>query len=218
MFLGVVGFLMVVIIVAALIRGKSNPVPLFVMVPVIAALICGFTPVQIFGFVKAGVAKTWSTAVLFIFSIVYFSMMGDMGLFDPMVNWLVKKAGDNIVMVTVATACIAVISHLDGALASTLLITMALPANRSRYIIRMAAASRTVSFSTLLLNSTVSSCRLNTEMAEAKRSAAVVVFMPPAVDPGEPPISMRKIMRKIPESENRVRSVVLKPAVLQVTD
>ena len=44
MFLGVVGFLMVVIIVAALIRGKSNPVPLFVMVPVIAALICGFTP------------------------------------------------------------------------------------------------------------------------------------------------------------------------------
>ena len=124
MFLGVVGFLMVVIIVAALIRGKSNPVPLFVMVPVIAALICGFTPVQIFGFVKAGVAKTWSTAVLFIFSIVYFSMMGDMGLFDPMVNWLVKKAGDNIVMVTVATACIAVISLLDGALASTLLITI----------------------------------------------------------------------------------------------
>ena len=57
-------------------------------------------------------AKTWSTAVLFIFSIVYFSMMGDMGLFDPMVNWLVKKAGDNIVMVTVATACIAVISYL----------------------------------------------------------------------------------------------------------
>ena len=116
MFLGVVGFAMIVIIVAALIRSKSNPVPLFVIVPVIAALICGFTPAQIFEFVKAGVGKTWSTAVLFIFSIVYFSMMGDMGLFDPMVNWLVKKAGSNIVMVTVATSLIAVISHLDGAL------------------------------------------------------------------------------------------------------
>ncbi len=124
MFLGVVGFLMVVIIVAALIRGKSNPVPLFVIVPVVAALITGFTPAQIFKFMSAGVGKTWSTAVLFIFSIVYFSMMGDMGLFDPMVNWLVKKAGSNIVMVTIATACIAVISHLDGALASTLLITI----------------------------------------------------------------------------------------------
>ena len=92
MFLGVVGFLMVIIIVAALIRGKSNPVPLFVMVPVIAALICGFTSSRSLISVKAGVSKTWSTAVLFIFSIVYFSMMGDMGLFDPMVNWLVKKA------------------------------------------------------------------------------------------------------------------------------
>ncbi len=124
MLLGIVGFAMVILIVAALIRGKSNPVPLFVLVPVVAALICGFGPSQIFKFVTAGVAKTWSTAVLFIFSIVYFSMMGDMGLFDPMVNWLVKKAGTNIMMVTIATACIAVISHLDGALASTLLITI----------------------------------------------------------------------------------------------
>ena len=32
MFLGVVGFAMIVIIVAALIRSKSNPVPLFVIV------------------------------------------------------------------------------------------------------------------------------------------------------------------------------------------
>ena len=124
MFLGIVGFAMVIIIVAALIRSKANPVPLFVIVPIIAALICGFGPNQIFGFIKEGVSKTWSTAVLFIFSIVYFSMMGDMGLFDPMVNWLVKKAGSNIVMVTVATSLIAVISHLDGALASTLLITI----------------------------------------------------------------------------------------------
>jgi len=124
MFLGIVGFLMIVVIVWALVQSKTNPVPIFVVVPIVAALITGFGPADIFKFVGAGVGKTWSTAVLFIFSIVYFSMMGDVGLFDPMVNWLVKKAGSNIVMVTVATACIAVISHLDGALASTLLITI----------------------------------------------------------------------------------------------
>ena len=116
--LALVGFLMIIIIVWALIQGKTNPVPIFVVVPIVAALICGFGPAQIFKFISAGVGKTWSTAVLFIFSIIYFSMMGDVGLFDPMVNWLVKKAGTNIVMVTVATACVAVISHLDGALAS----------------------------------------------------------------------------------------------------
>ena len=122
--LALVGFLMIVIIVWALLQSKTNPVPIFVVVPIVAAVICGFGPNEIFKFVSSGVGKTWSTAVLFIFSIIYFSMMGDVGLFDPLVNWLVKHAGSNIVMVTVATGCIAVITHLDGALASTLLITI----------------------------------------------------------------------------------------------
>lgn len=124
MMLGIVGILMIVVIVWALLQSKTHPVPIFVIVPIIAALICGFTPVEIFGFIKDGVSKTWSTAVLFIFSIVYFSLMGDVGLFDPMVNWLAKKAGNNIMLVTIATALISVVAHLDGALASTLLITV----------------------------------------------------------------------------------------------
>ena len=115
---------MIVIIVWALSQSKTNPVPIFVIVPIIAAVIAGFGPEDIFKFIQTGVSKTWSTAVLFIFSIVYFSLMSDVGLFDPMVNYLAKKAGNNIMLVTIATAMIAVIGHLDGALASTLLITI----------------------------------------------------------------------------------------------
>lgn len=124
MLLGFLGLLMIVIIVWALIQSKTNPVPIFVIVPIIAAVIAGFGPEDIFKFIQTGVSKTWSTAVLFIFSIVYFSLMSDVGLFDPMVNYLAKKAGNNIMLVTIATAMIAVIGHLDGALASTLLITI----------------------------------------------------------------------------------------------
>lgn len=36
-----------------------------------------------FEFMKKGVTTTMSTAVLFLFSIVYFSIMNDVGLFDP---------------------------------------------------------------------------------------------------------------------------------------
>lgn len=122
--LGAMGILMIVTIVWALIQSKTNPVPIFVIVPIAAAIIVGFGPQEIFEFIKTGVSKTWSTAVLFIFSIVFFSLMGDVGLFDPMVNWLARKAGDNIMAVTVATSLIAVIAHMDGALASTLLITI----------------------------------------------------------------------------------------------
>ena len=122
--LGVMGILIIATIVWALIQSKTNPVPIFVIVPIIAAVIVGFGPQDIFEFIKVGVSKTWSTAVLFIFSIVFFSLMGDVGLFDPMVNWLAKKAGNNIMAVTIATSLIAVIAHMDGALASTLLITI----------------------------------------------------------------------------------------------
>ena len=101
--LGAMGILMIVTIVWALIQSKTNPVPIFVIVPIAAAIIVGFGPQEIFEFIKTGVSKTWSTAVLFIFSIVFFSLMGDVGLFDPMVNWLARKAGDNIMAVTVAT-------------------------------------------------------------------------------------------------------------------
>ncbi|WP_251442533.1 CitMHS family transporter [Veillonella intestinalis] len=124
MFLGILGLLMIVIIVWALIQSKTNPVPIFVIVPIIMAVIAGFGPSDIFTFIQAGVSKTWSTAVLFVFSIVYFSLMSDVGLFDPLVNYLAKKAGNNIMLVTIATALIAVVGHLDGALASTLLITI----------------------------------------------------------------------------------------------
>ncbi len=124
MFLGIIGALMVIVIVAALVSGKGQPVPLFIFVPIIAALIAGYSPAEIFGFMKTGVGVTWSTAVLFIFSIIYFSMMSDLGLFDPLVNFLVKKAGNNTIMVTVSTMILATISHLDGALAATMLITI----------------------------------------------------------------------------------------------
>ena len=50
------------------------------------------------------------------------------------------------------------------------------------------------------------------------RTASVVVFMPPAVDPGEPPMSIRRIITPSDAPDMAGRSTVLKPAVLGVTD
>jgi CitMHS family citrate-Mg2+:H+ or citrate-Ca2+:H+ symporter len=122
--LALIGFLMVFIIIYCLMKTKATPSPVFIIVPIIAALIAGFTFPEIEKFIKDGVTTTMSIAVLFIFSIIYFSVMSDVGLFDPLVNFLVKKSGSNVIMVTIATALIAVVAHLDGALASTLLITI----------------------------------------------------------------------------------------------
>ena len=122
--LAFIGILMVVVIIYCLMQSKATPSVVFILVPIIGAFLAGFSFDQISGFIKSGVTTTWSIAVLFIFSIVYFGVMSDAGMFDPLVNYLTEKAGANVIMVTVATALIATISHLDGALATTLLITV----------------------------------------------------------------------------------------------
>lgn len=57
-----------------------------------------------------------------------------------------------------------------------------------------------------------------TENALRIRTASVVVFIPPAVEPGEPPTSMSRVIIALEEPVIAERSAVLKPAVLGVTD
>lgn len=122
--LAVIGFLMIGIIVYLLIQSKITPAPAFVIIPIAAAFAAGSSYTQIIKYIQAGVATTWPVAILFMFSVIFFSVMTDAGMFDPLVNWLSKKAGSNVVAVTVVTGIIATIAHLDGALAATLLVTV----------------------------------------------------------------------------------------------
>lgn len=122
--LAIAGFLMIAIIVYLLIQSKVTPAPVFTIVPLVAAAAVGASFSEIVKYIQAGVATTMPIAILFMFSVIYFSVMSDAGMFDPLVNFLARKAGNNVIAVTVATAVIATIAHLDGALAATLLVTV----------------------------------------------------------------------------------------------
>ena len=97
---------------------------------------------------------------------------------------------------------------------------MAQPPTRQRvtYIVKIVAAFRSVSLEILRPKKWVCSRLRKTETALDSMTAKVVVFMPPAVDPGEPPININAIMIMQPVSLIVVRSTVLNPAVLGVTD
>ena len=122
--LAAIGFGMIAVIVYMLLQSKVTPAPIFVATPLVAAAIAGFGLDNIASYAQKGIMTTASVAILFIFSITFFGVLMDAGLFDPFVNFLVKKAGTNVVAVTVATSFIATVAHLDGSLAVTLLITV----------------------------------------------------------------------------------------------
>lgn len=119
-----IGFIMIFLIVFLLLKGKMSPIVVLALIPTIAALLLGFSPQEIARFIKDGISTTTSNGILFIFSVIYFGVMSDTGMFDVIVKFLVKKAGNNVIAVTVATAIIATIAHLDGTTATTVLITI----------------------------------------------------------------------------------------------
>ena len=122
--LAVIGFVMVLVLIICLIKKIIIPPIAFILLPTIAALIAGFDPLVVNKFAASGISKMVSTVSLFVFSISFFSLMSDQGVFDPIVNFLIKKAGTNVTLVLLATAAVAVIGHLDGSGATTFIITI----------------------------------------------------------------------------------------------
>ena len=83
-----IGFLMIIAIVALLLKGKMSPIVVLAVIPVIAALILGFSPVEVMDFIADGIKTTTSNGILFIFSVIYFGVLADTGLFDVIVGCL----------------------------------------------------------------------------------------------------------------------------------
>jgi citrate-Mg2+:H+ or citrate-Ca2+:H+ symporter, CitMHS family len=112
----------VVLLVLILFRLTSVLVAL-TLVPIAAALIGGFGR-EIGGFAVEGIRSVVPVASLFTFAVLYFGVMNDAGLFEPVIRTLVRFVGTDPVRVAVGTAAIATICHLDGAGASTFMITV----------------------------------------------------------------------------------------------
>ena len=126
--LALLGFATVIAVIVLLLRNVTVPALAFVSVSTITAAILvatgAFTLDEMAGFIKDGVKGVHSTAILFIFSVLFFGVMTDAGMFDKIIGALMKKVGNNVIGVTLMTCLIAIIGHLDGGGASTFLITI----------------------------------------------------------------------------------------------
>lgn len=120
----VVGFIMLLVIVVLLLWGKISLPPIFVVCPVLAALICGFSIQEINGFLSTGLSSVLNTVALFTFAVLYFSILNDVGMFDVIVQKVMRYLGNKVELVLLMTAFVATISHLDGSGATTMLVTI----------------------------------------------------------------------------------------------
>lgn len=125
---GVLGFVCIVAIVVTLFKSKTLPSIAFIVFPMLLAviLVAGryYTWDNIASLIKSGFSSTGPTAALFVFSVLYFGIMTDAGMFDVIIGKLMLLVKDNVIGVCVMTCIIALIGHLDGGGASTFCIVV----------------------------------------------------------------------------------------------
>ena len=118
------GFIMLAIIVVLLISNKTSIIPVFGIIPVIAAAALGYGLADIQGFMNDGFKSVLNTIILFSFAVMFFSLLSDVGMFDVIVNRVMKYLGNNVLAVLYIACFVTMISHLDGSGATTALVTI----------------------------------------------------------------------------------------------
>lgn len=122
--LAVIGLLTIASVVALLLSGRVSPVIGLTLPPLAGALLAGFSAPEIAEFFAAGLAKVSPVAAMFIFAILFFGAMQDAGLFRPVIDGLIRLTRGNVVAVAVGTSAAGMLAHLDGAGATTFLLTV----------------------------------------------------------------------------------------------
>src|SRR5580765_3858508 len=121
--LAVLGFATVGLLLTAIMSGRMSPLVALIAVPTIAAVVAGMGG-QIGPFVLSGLQQTAPVAAMFVFAILYFGVMTDAGLLDPIVNRILRGIGCRPRRVVMGAALLALFVHLDGSGAVTFLVTI----------------------------------------------------------------------------------------------
>lgn len=122
--LAIVGFLIIAVILILLLTQRVHAIIALAGVPLVGAFVAGYSFEEISGFVNDGITGVVSVVAMFVFAIIFFGVLRDAGMFDPVVNRIIAFAGDKPATITLATTMLAIVTHLDGSGASTFLITI----------------------------------------------------------------------------------------------
>src|SRR5579871_1125899 len=121
--LALLGFVTIFVLLAAILSRRVSPLTALVVVPVVASLAGGFG-VRTGGFMVHGIQSAANVAGMFVFAILFFGVMTDAGMLDPIIDRILRSVGSHPPRIVVGTALLALLVHLDGSGAVTFLITI----------------------------------------------------------------------------------------------
>jgi CitMHS family citrate-Mg2+:H+ or citrate-Ca2+:H+ symporter len=123
--LTVLGFGMVIVFMTLIMTKRASPLVALIAIPIVFGLVAGFGGDELGEMMLEGIRLLAPTGVMLMFAILYFGIMIDAGLFDPVVNRILRSVGNDPMKVVLGTAVLAALVSLDGDGSTTYMITVA---------------------------------------------------------------------------------------------
>src|SRR6202522_2144767 len=121
--LALLGALTVVVLLTVIMLNLLSPLVALIAVPIVAALLGGFG-LATSKFILTGISGIAPVAGMFVFAILYFGIMTDAGMLDPIIDRILRAVGSRPTRIVVGTALLALLIHLDGSGAVCFLVTI----------------------------------------------------------------------------------------------
>ncbi|WP_314138972.1 CitMHS family transporter [uncultured Plantibacter sp.] len=120
----ILGFAMILTFMVLIMTKRLTPMVALIIVPTVFGLFAG-AGLGLGDMVIEAIGSLAPTAALLMFAIMYFGIMIDVGLFDPLVRFIVRALGNDPAKIVVGTALLAGAVSLDGDGSTTFIVTTA---------------------------------------------------------------------------------------------
>ncbi|MBI6751123.1 CitMHS family transporter [Pseudomonas syringae] len=121
--LATLGVITIFAMLVSIMSKRISPLVALIALPIIAALLAGFG-LQTSGFIMTGIKNVAPVVGMFVFAILFFGIMTDAGMLDPIIDRILKRVGTRPTRIVMGTALLALLVHLDGSGAVTFLVTI----------------------------------------------------------------------------------------------
>lgn len=122
--MAILGFLTILVFLAFIISKKMSVITALVIIPLIAGIIGGISLPALGNMMLDGIKQVAPTGIMLTFAVLYFATMLDVGLFDPVVDWIIRQVKGDPLKVMLGTALLTMLVHLDGDGTATFMIVV----------------------------------------------------------------------------------------------
>lgn len=122
--IALLGFATIAVFLLLILTKRLSVITALVLVPVVFGLLAGFNPKELGEMMLGGIKQVAPTGIMLVFAVLYFAVMLDAGLFDPVVAFIIKTVKGDPLKVVMGTAILTMIVHLDGDGTATFMIVI----------------------------------------------------------------------------------------------